>query len=250
MLSGKCYSCPEFYDRNLRTGADPSTFNACTLTDAGIARELGLAKAEELAPQLADAMLASLTISNDKSTATRLNSRDNALAADTKQKTGANPCVLDAFNTWSLGGGGGANAVIGGAAETGMAVDIRKPAREGAIPQRNAYWYSAFSYSIGPNVGASAGLSYGCWVDNNNGIGGDYHGFAFDVFEIGKLASALRAARGGEYVKDAFSKSGASLAIGVWFDYNWRFLGITLTPAYGRGISLGGYSKGTTVQIP
>jgi hypothetical protein len=131
-----------------------------------------------------------------------------------------------------------------------MAVDIRKAAREGSTQQRNAYWYAAGSYSFGPNAGASAGVNYGCWVDDNNDLGGDYHGFAFDVLEIAKLGAALKAAKGGEHVKDAFSKSGASLAFGVWFDYDWRFLGVTLTPAYGRGISIGGYSKGSTLQIP
>jgi hypothetical protein len=250
MLSGECYSCPAYYDRTLLMGDDPSKFNACTLSDAGIARELGLAKAEELAPQMVDAMLAALTLSNDSSTTTRLKAKDSALAADVSQAVGANPCVLDAFNTWTLGGTADVNAIIGASLDTGMAVDIRKPAREGSVPQRNAYWYGEASYSVGLNAGASAGVNYGCWVDDNNNVGGDYHGFAFDVFDIGKLAVALKAAKGGEVVKDAFSKSGASLAFGVWFDYDWRFLGVTMTPAFGRGISLGGYSRGATLQFP
>ena len=250
MLSGKCYSCPEYYDRNLRTGDDPSKFNACTLTDAGIARERGLAKANELAPQMADAMIAALTLSNDSSTKARINAKDSALAADASQATGANPCVLDAFNAWTLGATAGADAIIGVAGESGMAVDIRKAAREGATQQRNAYWYASGGWSLGLNAGASAGASYGCWVDDNNALGGDSHGFTFDILEIGKLGVALKAAKGGEYVKDAFSKSGASLAFGVWFDYDWRFLGVTMTPAYGRGITIGGYSKGATLQIP
>ncbi|MBI1360752.1 MAG: hypothetical protein GC155_10795 [Alphaproteobacteria bacterium] len=250
LLTGRCYSCPPDMDRNLRTGADPSTFNACSLTEAGKARRLGLAKAEELAPQMVQAMLASLTLSNDSSTTTRLKNHDDALAADAERATGANPCALDAFNTWSLGGTADVNAIIGAALDTGMAVDIRKPAREGRTPQRNAYWYGAVSYSIGLNAGGSAGVNYGCWIDDNNHIGGDYHGFVFDPLEIGELATALKAAKGGEHLKDAFKTSGASLAFGVWFDYDWRFLGVTMTPAYGRGISIGGYSKGTTLQIP
>ena len=131
-----------------------------------------------------------------------------------------------------------------------MAVDIRKAAREGSTPQRNAYWYADGSWSLGLNAGASAGVTYGCWVDDNNNLGGDYHGFSFDVWDVGQLAIALKAAKGGEAVKEAFSKSGASLAFGVWFDYDWRFLGVTMTPAYGRGLSLGGYSKGGSIQFP
>jgi hypothetical protein len=250
MLSGKCYSCPEYYDRNLLMGDDPSKFNACTFSNAGIARERGLAKLEELAPQMADAMIASLTLSNDSSTKARLNNKDSALAADASQAVGANPCGLDIFNTWSLGATAGADAVIGVTGETGMAVDIRKAAREGAAAQRNAVWYADGSWSLGLNAGASAGVNYGCWVDDNNDLGGDYHGFSFDVLDIGKLGVALKAAKGGEHVKDAFSKSGASLAFGVWFDYDWRFLGVSMTPAFGRGISLGGYSKGGTFQFP
>jgi hypothetical protein len=191
LLTGRCYSCPEYYDRNLRTGDDPSKFNACTLTDAGIARERGLAKAEELAPQMADAMLAALSLSNDSSTTARLKAKDSALAADASQAAGANPCALDAFKTWSLGATAGADIIVGASGESGMAVDIRKAAREGATQQRNAYWYAAGSYSFGPNAGASAGVNYGCWVDDNNNLGGDYHGFAFDVLDIAKLGAAL-----------------------------------------------------------
>ncbi len=248
MLSGRCYTCPEYYGRNLRMGDDPSQFNACTLSDAGIARELGLAKLEELAPQMADAMIAALTLSNDRSTATRIQDEDDALAAEASQKAGANPCVLDAFNSWTLGATFGGDAIIGAAGETGMAVDIRKPAREGSTEQRNAYWYAAGSWSLGLNAGAAGGVSYGCWLAENHELGGDSHGFSFDVLEIGQFSTALKAARGGEHVKDAFTKSGASLSFGVWFDYDWRFLGITLTPAYGRGITLGGYSKSGTFQ--
>jgi len=250
VLSGRCYTCPEYYDRNLRMGDDPSQFNACTLSNAGIARELALAKVEELAPQMADAMIAALTLSSDRSTARRIQDRDASLAREASQTVGANPCVLDAFNSWTVGGTVGGDAIIGGAGETGMAVDIRKRAREGSITQRNAHWYAAGSWSLGLSAGASGGLNYGCWLAENHRLGGDSHGYSFDILEIAQFGAALRAARGGEHVRDAFTKSGASLAFGVWFDYDWRFVGVTLTPAYGRGITIGGYSKGGTFQFP
>ena len=52
-------------------------------------------------------------------------------------------------------------------------------------------------------------------------------------------------------IKDAFKKGGVSVSLGVWFDVdNGDYLGFTITPAYGKGIGIGGYTKGSTVQVP
>jgi len=249
-LTNRCYTCPEDYVRNLRIGDDPAAFNACTLTEAGKAKRLGMEVGERLAPQMIDAMLASLSASNDPDTRAKLESRDASVAATASGKPGANPCVLDMFKAWSLGAGADVKAVGGLAGDTGMSVDIRKDAREGRTPQRNAYWYAAGAWSLGPQAGASAGVNYGCWLADNNAILGDYQGITFDPFEFASMKAAMKAGTSLQHVKDAFKTSGASVSFGVWFDKDWNFTGVTMTPAYGRGLSFGNYSKGTTVQLP
>jgi hypothetical protein len=250
LLSGKCYTCPQDMERNARLGDDPATFNACAYSDAARARRLSLAKVEELALQLSKPALASLKLSENRNTASRLKSRDASLPAEAQaeaqREVGANPCVLDAFNTWTLGAAADANAVVGVSGESGMAVDIRKAARDGAVQQRPAYWYAGGSYNIGLQAGGSGGLAYGCWVDENNAIGGDSHGFVFDVIGIAQTAVGANTGKLADAIKNGFSKGGASLGLGVWFSNDWRFQGITLTPGFGRGFGLGTYSRAGT----
>lgn len=285
LLSSSCYACPVGSYRNMNTGSDPSEFGACTVCgtldatpcpvttlrkscDPGLVEHFAkgvcviddshegriyrkaLAKAEELAPQIGGIILNANTLSQDKALIDDLNNKSPTAAGKAQQAVGANPCVLDAVNTWTLGGTVNLTLFVGGELETGMAVDIRKAAREGTTPQRNAYWYGGASYNFSLAAGLSAGINYGCWMADNNAIHGDFEGGTFDPLGTAKIAAAMKV-KEMQTIKDAFKTGGVSVALGVWFDpETGEYTGFTITPSYGRGIGFGGYAKGSTLQIP
>jgi len=284
-LSGNCYTCPTGSYRNANTGKDPAQFGACTVcgglngkpcpittlrkscypglvehfiqgkciiddSHEGKVYRKALAKAEELAPQLGAMILNADTLSKDQDLVNGLNSKNPNTIAQAEQSVGANPCALNAFNTWSLGGIANVGFILGGSLETGMAVDIREQARTGAIPQNNAYWYGGASWDISLAAGASVGINYGCWVAENNAILGNYEGAVFDPLGTVQIAKAIKI-KDFTSIKDAFKKGGVAVDLGVWFDLdNGDFLGFTITPSYGKGIGAGGYAKGATLQVP
>ncbi len=284
-FSGNCYTCPVGSYRNANTGNDPSKIGACTICgglngkpcpittlrkscDPGLVEHLlqgkciidnshegkiyrkALAKAEELAPQLGAMILNANTLSKDQKLVNGLNAKSPNTAGTAQQTTGANPCALNAFNTWSLGGTVHAGFILGGTLETGMAVDIRERARTGAIAQNNAFWYGGGSWDISLGAGVSAGINYGCWTAENNAILGKFEGAVFDPLGMAQISKAINI-KDFATIKDTFKKGGISIDLGVWFEQGTGdFLGFTLTPAYGRGIGAGGYTKGETLQFP
>lgn len=210
--------------------------------------EASIEKLGEIGGNLVLMMGAAILVGLEDELARLIENRDPSAADTARPNPAVNPCVMEQFNAWTLGGTADINVVLGGILESGMSVDISPAGRSGN--QRSAYWYGGASYGFGLSVGASAGLNYGCWVAQNDQISGDTHGMVYDIFELIPIIQAIRAR---EITK--VLNPGVSMAVGVWFDesqgeFPGTFQGITLTPAVGQGIDLGGYVRGTVLQFP
>ena len=134
-----------------------------------------------------------------------------------------NPCLFDEFHTWSLGGTAETGLIIGGALETGMAVDVSPAGRSGN--QRNAFWYGDASFSLGLQAGSSAGINYGCWKAANNDILGAYHGITISLKDLFAPQSRWASAVDGfDEARNLFDLRTAGpnwdVIVGVWFSYD------------------------------
>jgi len=300
-LSKNCYACPAGTYRNANIGKDLTKINACTKcgteggkpcpvttlrkscdkflaeditknicvkTQAGYVHEAALRQLDVYGNGLIGKAKDALSLSNDRSVVNGLRN-GNADTMARKSKTAVNPCVFDAFNTWSLGGTAETGLIIGGGLETGMAVDVSPAGRSGN--QRNAFWYGDASFSLGLQAGSSAGINYGCWTSANNNILGAYHGITMSLKDvIMGPADTLKDLKESKTLFDLRTASpGADIMIGVWFSYDenikedavldvfpikkgvGKFLGITLTPVFGQGTGFGpSYVRAYTGQFP
>ena len=300
-LTNSCYSCPAGTYRNANIANDLTKINACTRcgieggrpcpvttlrkscdkflaedivknrcvkTQAGYVHEAALKQLEYYGKGLLGKAQDALSLSRDRSVVNALRN-GNADTMARKSKTATNPCVFDAFNTWSLGGTAETGLIIGGALETGMAVDVSPAGRSGN--QRNAFWYGDASFSLGLQAGSSAGINYGCWTAANNNILGAYHGITMSLSDVvSGPAGALDDLKESKTLFDLRTASpGVDLMIGVWFSYDenikedavldvfpikkgvGQFLGITLTPVFGQGTGFGpSYVRAYTGQFP
>ncbi len=282
-FSGNCYICPAGSYRNMNTGNDPSKFGACTACgklngkpcpvttfrkscDPGLKEVMfstcviddsregqiynaALEKAQDLAPQLLTIIANTKTLADNPSVAEGIRAQNASAAGQAEQAVGVNPCVINEYQAWSLGGTVSAGFILGGTLETGMSVDIRERARTGAITQRAAYWYGAASYDVSLFAGASVGINYGCWLNENHNIAGPFEGAVFDPLGMSEINKAF-ALKDFSSVKEAFQTAGMSVELGIWFDPDTGdYTGFSLTPSYGKGIGLGGYVKGETGQV-
>ncbi len=296
-LTDSCFVCPAGTYRNANIGSDLTKINACTRcgtegakpcpvttlrrscdkflaedfakgvcvkTQAGFVHEAALVELGRYASALLTKAGDALSLSQDREVVDGLRQANPQKVGD-KAKPALNPCVLDAFNTWTLGGTGETSLIIGGGLETGMAVDVSPEGRSGN--QRAAYWYGDASYSLGLSIGSSAGINYGCWTAQNNNILGAYHGI---TMSYGDMLGPLPELKQHKTLIDLRTANpGLDFVIGVWFSYDenisedtvlevfpikhgvGEFLGITLTPVFGQGVGIGPqYVRAYTGQFP
>ena len=285
LFSGNCYVCPEGSYRNANTGSDPEKFGACTVcgteggkpcpvttlrkscnpglvedflkgtcvidnSHSGRVYRKAKEKGTTFAGDLATVLESALALEQNGSLKRNLSAQNDAAFNEVKPFMSLDtPCLINDYNSWTLGGTATAGVILSGTVETGMAVDIRHSARTNKETQRKAHWYGASSYDISLNAGASAGLAYGCWLGENNALYGDFEGAVFDVFDIVALKNAF-ALKDFSSIKEAFTKAGLSVEFGVWFDSkSGDYTGFSITPSYGPGFGLGGYVKGNTGQF-
>lgn len=303
-LTDSCYSCPAGSYRNANIADDLTSINACTrcgqegarpcpvttlrrscddflaqdfiknecvMTDVGRVHKAAVERLDRYFSTFVGKIGEAFALSEDPQVAQSLQAGDTR---SVKARTGANrradfnPCILDEFNTWTLGGNAGTAFIVGVGGETGVAVDVSPEGRRGS--QRPAYWYADASYSLGLDGSTSMGLNYGCWTAQNNDILGTSHGIVFslsDLLGMGKYAERFKEIRDASDFRTL--KPGADLAIGIWFGYDGaitdddvpdflqvetgvgEFQGISITPSVGQGATFGPiYVRGYTGQFP
>jgi hypothetical protein len=287
LLSGRCYSCPKGSYRNANTGADPSEFNACTRCgqqgqkpcpvttlrkscDQGLVEHLikgicvpskkeilrrdAMTRVDEIGDDLISLVEDAIRLDSDPKVKQGLDAQSPQAAQEVESEVQAavNPCLSDRNQTWTLGAVASANAIVGVALETGVAVDVSRAGRTGR--QRAAFAYGGAEYNFQLAGGANAGLNYGCWRAQNNALGGDYHGVSFDLVQLFQTSKALKTR---EF--DSFKPGKTvSIAVSFWYDPHGGdinperdYLGFTITVGGGFGTDLAGvsYSRGTTGQV-
>lgn len=296
-LSDNCFTCPAGTYRNANIGSDLTQINACTRcgtegarpcpvttlrkscdkflaedfakgicvkTQAGYVHEAALVELGRYASTILSKAGDALSLSNDDQVVDGLR-QGNAQKVSSRTNPALNPCVLDVFNTWTLGGTGETSLIIGGGLETGMAVDVSVQGRSGN--QRQAFWYGDASYSLGLSIGSSAGINYGCWTNANNDILGASHGITMSWSDMLGPLPELRQHK--NLIDLRTANPGLDFVIGVWFEYDENikedalldifpikkgvgaFQGITLTPVFGQGVGIGPqYVRSYTGQFP
>ena len=250
-------SCDKFLAEDFAKGI-------CVKTQAGYVHEAALVELGRYASGMLDKAGDALSLSRDNQVVDGLR-QGNAQNVAAKTQTALNPCVFDVFNTWTLGGTGETGLIIGGGLETGMAVDVSAQGRAGN--QRNAFWYGDASYSLGLSIGSSAGINYGCWTNANNDILGSSHGITMSWSDMLGPLPELKQHK--NLIDLRTANPGLDFVLGVWFDYDeqvdedevleifpfkkgvGKFQGITLTPVFSQGVSVGPqYVRGYTAQFP
>lgn len=287
LLSGRCYSCPDGTYRNANTGKDPSTFNACTRCgtegdrpcpvttlrkscDDGLVEDFikgicvpskkeilrrdAMTRVDAIGADLMSLVEDAIRLDSDPQVKQGLDAQSPQAAqrVDNEVKAAINPCLSDRNQTWTLGAVASANAIVGVALETGVAVDVSLAGRTGS--QRVAFAYGGAEYNFQLAGGANAGLNYGCWRAQNNALGGDYHGVSFDLVQLVQTSAALKARD-----FDSFKPGKTvSVALSFWYDPHGGdinperdYLGFTISVGGGFGTDLAGvsYSRGTTGQV-
>ena len=286
-LTNKCYSCPAGSYRNANIGSDLTKINACTRcggegqkpcpptvlklpceqdlelniaqgicvpSTKEILRRDAMARIASIGPQLSQAIEKALVanVEDELKCGLEAKSPQSASYADDKVKAAINPCFDEKNQTWTLGAVAQAGALVTGSLETGVAVDVSLAGRTGS--QRPAYAYGGAEYGFALAGGASGGINYGCWRDENNALAGDYHGVTLDVVSAAKAGIAL-SSRSSDMLKPG---KGVSFVIGFWYDPHGGdinpardYLGFTVTVAGGFGADLTGlsYVRGTTGQV-
>jgi len=251
----RCYTCPGGYARSVYPA---NSGQACIKHETarfGRATHRGTAPSPEatvkrlaeqelnrFANSLANSLQQLVALSDDPNFVRRLQRNDPSIETQIRQILISNQSLTNQFRTISLGGTGDANvAIINANIDTGISVAIN-----GARP---VYWYGGASYGVKVGAGASAGLTLGFWTNENDQIYGDFHGYSVDLFSIlsGNAVNTLK------NIRSVSSSTGVGFEVAAWFEEanNNRFLGFTVTPSFGKGISItpGGYSRGHTVQI-
>lgn len=286
-LTNKCYSCPAGSYRNANIGNDLTQINACTRcggegeapcpptvlrlpcneglelkigqgicvpSTKEILRQDAMIRIAEMGEQLSQAIENALIANEDEQLKSGLEAKSpqSAAYADRHVKAAFNPCFSDKNQTWTLGAVAQAGALITGALETGVAVDVSVAGRTGS--QRPAYAYGGAEYGFALAAGVSGGINYGCWRHHNNALGGDYHGVTLDVVSAAKAGIALTSKSAELLTPD----KGVSFVIGFWYDPHGGdinpardYLGFTVTVAGSFGADLTGiaYTRGTTGQV-
>ena len=274
-LTKSCYACPSGSYRNANMGADPSQFNACMacgkedqkacpvttlrkscdeglqevagvcrVTQQEILRRHAVQSFEGISPYIVELIKTTLSLESDSSFRDGIQSKSTVSTASAKQKLQAdiNPCLWNEYNTWTVGTATTGGAIVQGSVESGVAIDISVPGRTGS--QRPMYAYGGWSGNVSLGGGLTSGLTYGCWIDQNNALSGNYHGITLD------LATLYKNYMGTNSLKPS---TGKGLAVGMWYsnDGRNRFLGFTITVTYGYSADALGYSysKGETGQI-
>ncbi len=253
LLSGRCYSCPDGTYRNANTGADPSTFNACTRCgseggkpcpvttlrkscDDGLEEDFikgicvpstsellrrdAMARIDAMGGELTSTIERAMLQSEDddlKSGIRAQSSNSSEHAEDTAARS-FKPCPKESkdgvrFNTWTLSVLADGKAGIGVGAETGLAVDISQPLGSGR--ERPVFAFGGVEYSFQLAASGSGGVNYGCWRAQNNGLGGDYHGIVLDA--VGVITGGAAAITKNPAVVTKMGP-GPSIPIAFWYD--------------------------------
>ena len=194
-------------------------------------RQIAKAKLAELAQVIAAKIGFSRQVSANPRVRAELKAGNNASVTRSMNMAGAESGPQpDGYllRTMTIAATGGAKILIfGGQTEAGAAIDLKG--------KRPVYAFASAGYDWGLGLAAGAGIDVGFWVCQNNKIGGNVWGVEFGVDDLVKLAA-----------KKLTLDKGASIAIGLWFDYNNVFQGFTLTPGVSAGADLAGVVYATT----
>lgn len=194
-------------------------------------RQIAKAKLAELAQVIAAKIGFTRQVSANPRVRAELKAGNNASVTRSMNMAGAESGPQpDGYllRTMTIAATGGAKILIfGGQTEAGAAIDLKG--------KRPVYAFASAGYDWGLGLAAGAGIDVGFWVCQNNKIGGNVWGVEFGVDDLVKLAA-----------KKLTLDKGASIAIGLWFDYNNVFQGFTLTPGVSAGADLAGVVYATT----
>lgn len=216
------------------------SFGQCKETVRSRTRAKALERLKTIAPNiLADALGTAETI-------------DRSPAIQTSLKNGEEPsapldnraCFGDEHQSWTIGVGAGASAIVGVEGEVGAAMRCAEHQRG----QKDMKWYSGGAWSINAGGDASAGVNVGMWMAPYNNLRGKYHGV---VFSISDIIGAYDAYKNGLDMSK-LKKASADVSIGFYFEDNngWpgNYSGFTVALSGGVGLNAAKYVKGTTVQ--
>lgn len=170
-------------------------------------------------------------IANNPQIQANLKSKNNGRVGNLVKASSAGSTQMpDGYllRTLTIGATAGAKfLIVGSSGGSGIAIDFKG--------ERPIYAYATGDYNFGPGLAADGGVDIGFWVCQNNKIGGDSWGIEFGVDDLVKVAKGISSL-----------KKGASISVGLWFNYDNIFQGFTITPNFGVGADFGGLVKATT----
>jgi hypothetical protein len=167
-------------------------------------------------------------------------------------------CRSNKFQAYTWGVAGDAKAILGMGGDAGFAYDIRPGVREYRNGQngRNRWkFYASGGFSLQAGAGASAGVTFGCWLNQNHSLSGKTHGVVFDLVQLAKIAVQGKKAFANSLSTESLKQTGFSILVGFWFDPDTGvvgdYQGFTVTPVAGRDVDVLGvtYVKGATAQF-
>ncbi len=120
------------------------------------------------------------------------------------------------YNTLTVGISGGGSFIIGGFLDTGFAFDTKG--------RRNPTLYQTKAINVGIQAGGGAGVNIGLYKGSNavDARGSDTQGFSFEA------------------------GAGAGGGTGIWYDYNGKLDGISVSAIVGASGKAGSYNRVTT----
>ncbi|MEL6665140.1 MAG: hypothetical protein AAFQ24_03315 [Pseudomonadota bacterium] len=230
-VSDKGKACQDIYSYS---------FGQCKETPQSRTRAKALERLRTLAPNvLADALGTAQRV--DRSPEIKASFRKGE---EPKAPLDNRACFGDEHESWTIGIGAGASAIVGIEGEVGAAMRCAEHQRG----QQDMKWYSGGAWSINAGGDASAGVNVGMWMAPYNQLRGKYHGV---VFSIGDIIGAYGAYKNGLEL-EKLKKASPDVSIGLYFsDKNgWpdEYSGFTVALSGGVGLNVAKYVKGTTVQ--